>query len=110
MTASSFRPTPSGWTATPSGTRRATTQRWTLPRPAQSADHKVNLPPVTTPTIASVAIISDPGDDGVYSNGDEILVSVAFFPPGEITVTGTPQLTLNIGGDGPDGGLQDLQL
>lgn len=63
-----------------------------------SADHKVNLPPETAPSIASVAIISDPGEDGVYSNGDEILVSVAFAPPGEVTVTGDPQLTLDVGG------------
>ena len=65
---------------------------------APSADHKVNLAPETTPTIASIAIISDPGEDGVYSDGDEIQISVAFAPPGEITVTGAPQLTLDIGG------------
>ena len=63
------------------------------------SNHRVNLAPETTgPTIASVAIGSDPGGDGVYGEGDEIRVGVAFAPPGRITVTGSPQLTLDIGG------------
>lgn len=62
------------------------------------ANNKVNLAPETTPSIASISIISDPGEDGAYSDGDEIQVSVAFAPPSEITVTGAPQLTLDIGG------------
>ena len=62
------------------------------------AKSKVNLAQETGPSIASVAIISDPGEDGAYGDGDEIRVSVAFTPPGEVTVTGTPQLTLDIGG------------
>ncbi len=63
------------------------------------SNHKVNLAQkATAPTIASVAIGSDPGGDGVYGEGDEIRVGVAFAPPGRITVAGSPQLTLDIGG------------
>ena len=62
------------------------------------ANNKVNLAPETTPSIASISIISDPGGDGAYGRGDEIQVAVDFAPPGEITVTGSPQLTLDVGG------------
>ncbi len=66
---------------------------------APSADHKVNFAPETsTPSVASISIISDPGEDGAYGYDDEVQVAVAFTPPGELTVTGAPQLTLDVGG------------
>ena len=57
----------------------------------------------TAPTISSVAITSDTGDDdssfdddGVYGIDDRIKVTVTFSE--DITVTGAPQLELDIGG------------
>ena len=57
----------------------------------------------TAPTISSVAITSDTGDndsyfddDGVYGIGDAIKVTVTFSE--NVTVTGAPQLELDIGG------------
>ena len=50
----------------------------------------------TAPTISSVAITSDTGDDDVYGIGDKIEVTVTFSE--DVTVTGAPQLELDIGG------------
>ena len=57
----------------------------------------------TDPTISSVAITSDTGDDevyldddGIYGIGDEVEVTVTFNE--NVVVTGSPQLELNIGG------------
>ena len=50
----------------------------------------------TVPTIESVAVTSDPGEDGGYAIGDEIQVGLTFSEA--VTVTGTPQITLDIGG------------
>ena len=60
----------------------------------------------TAPTISSVAITSDPNDDtridgwtfdsGVYGIDDSIQVTVTFTE--DVTVTGGPQLELDIGG------------
>ena len=57
----------------------------------------------TGPTISSVAITSDTGDDevyldddGVYGIGDKIEVTVTFSE--NIVVTGSPRLELDIGG------------
>ena len=50
----------------------------------------------TAPTISSVAITSDPGDDDTYGLGDAIQVTVTFSE--DVTVTGTPQLELDLGG------------
>ena len=59
----------------------------------------------TVPTISSVAITSDTGDDdstfdddGVYGIDDSIKVTVTFSE--NVTVTGAPQLELDIGGSG----------
>ena len=56
----------------------------------------------TAPTISSLAITSDTGDDdtnfdddGVYGIGDSIRVTVTFSE--SVSVTGTPQLELDIG-------------
>ena len=50
----------------------------------------------TVPTIESVAVTSDPGGDGGYAVGDEIQVGLTFSEA--VTVTGAPQLTLDVGG------------
>ena len=50
----------------------------------------------TVPTIESVAVTSDPGVDGGYAIGDEIQVGLTFSEA--VTVTGIPQLTLDVGG------------
>ena len=49
------------------------------------------------PTVTSVAISSDPGDDGAYEVDDVIEVTVTFDD--EVTVTGTPGVELDIGGE-----------
>ena len=46
--------------------------------------------------ITSIAITSDPGDDDTYADGDVIQVSVTYNEA--MTVTGTPQLELDVGG------------
>ena len=50
----------------------------------------------TVPSIESVAVTSDPGEDGGYAIGDEIQVALTFSEA--VTVTGAPQLTLDLGG------------
>ena len=50
----------------------------------------------TVPTIDSVAVTSDPGEDGGYAIGDEVQVGLTFSEA--VTVTGVPQLTLDVGG------------
>ena len=49
------------------------------------------------PTVTSVDVTSDPGSDGGYAIGDTIEVGLTFSEA--VTVTGTPQLTLNVGGE-----------
>ena len=56
----------------------------------------------TAPTVSSVAVTSDTGDnevylddDGVYGIGDKIEVTVTFSE--NVTLTGAPQLELTIG-------------
>ena len=48
------------------------------------------------PTVTTVAVASDPGSDGGYGIGDTIDVALTFSRA--VAVTGTPQLTLNVGG------------
>ena len=50
----------------------------------------------TVPTIESVAVTSDPGEDGGYAIDDEIQVGLTFSEA--VTVTGAPQLELDLGG------------
>ena len=52
--------------------------------------------PPTTPTISTVAITSSPGSDNTYATGDTITVSLTFSEA--VTVTGTPYVTIDIGG------------
>ena len=53
----------------------------------------------TTPTVSTVAVTSDPGSDNTYTTLDVITVGVTFSEA--VTVTGTPQITLDIGGTEP---------
>ena len=63
------------------------------------ADHRVNPP--DGPPGPSVALTSDAnadnrdGDDDTYAIGDEVQATVTF--DADVTVTGAPQLTLNVG-------------
>ena len=50
----------------------------------------------TVPTIESVAVTSDPGEDGGYAIDDEIQVGLTFSEA--VTATGVPQLNLDVGG------------
>ena len=50
----------------------------------------------TAPTISSISITSDPGDDDTYVEDDSIEVTVSFDE--WVTVTGTPQLELDFDG------------
>ena len=50
----------------------------------------------TTPTVSTVSITSNPGADNTYPAGDTITVGLTFSEA--VTVTGTPQITLDIGG------------
>ena len=56
---------------------------------------RVEAPDMTGPVVSSIAIVSDPGEDGWYGIGDEIRVAVTFNE--EIIVSGIPQLELEIG-------------
>ena len=47
------------------------------------------------PTVSSVAITSDPGDDDAYGSGDSIEVTVTFSE--DVGYRGTPELNLDIG-------------
>ena len=48
------------------------------------------------PSVATVAMTSEPGPDGTYELGDRIEATVRFDK--SVTVTGTPQLGLAVGG------------
>ena len=70
----------------------------TLTHDAVAADsgHKVEGSDTTAPTVSSVAITSDPGDDDTYGLGDAVEVTVTFSE--DVTVTGTPLLELDFDG------------
>ena len=51
---------------------------------------------IAGPTVTMVAVASDPGSDGGYAIGDTIDVALTFSQA--VTVTGAPQLTLDVGG------------
>ena len=53
-------------------------------------------PDRVAPTISSISITSDPGDDDTYVKDDSIEVTVTFSE--QVTVSGTPQLELDFGG------------
>ena len=54
------------------------------------------VPQPVAPTVSSVTPYSDPGADDTYGLGDTITVAVEFTAA--VTVTGTPQITLRVGG------------
>ncbi len=68
----------------------------TLTHAAVAADsgHKVDGSDAIAPTISSLSFTSDPGDDRTYGTGDTIQVAVTFSE--NVTITGTPQLELNM--------------
>ena len=63
---------------------------------SDDSDHKVDAPDTTAPTVSSISITSDPGDDDTYGIGDTIEVTVTFSE--DVTVTGAPQLELDFDG------------
>ena len=70
----------------------------TLTHAAVAADsgHKVDASDTIAPTILSLSFTSDPGSDRTYGTGDTIQVTVTFSE--DVTITGTPQLELNMSG------------
>ena len=59
----------------------------------RSARVSATVPSTSAPSVSSIAITSDPG----YAAGETIQVTVTFTQA--VTVTGSPQLTLNVGGE-----------
>ena len=55
-----------------------------------------DTPDTTAPTVSSLTITSNPGSDQTYAAGDQIEVTVTFDET--VEVTGTPQLSLELGG------------
>ena len=53
-------------------------------------------PDTTPPAVSTIEITSDPGTDATYAAEDEIRVTLTFSET--VEVTGTPQLTLELGG------------
>ena len=79
-------------------------RRWRLPLLvavvclfALALPSELLLAQTSSPIIESVAITSDPGDDGGYGIGDMIEVGVTFDR--DVSVSGTPQISLDIGAD-----------
>ena len=62
---------------------------------AADSAHKVLAADTTAPTVSSIAITSDAGDDDTYVAGDKIDFVVTFSE--SVKVTGDPQLTLSLG-------------
>ena len=68
-----------------------------------AADALTNLavtnetPDTSHPKVSTLSFSSDPGTDRAYAAGDQIEVTVTFSK--EVAVTGSPQLTLNVGGE-----------
>ena len=67
-----------------------------LTHDAVSADAAV-IVDAAPPTVSSIAITSDPGDDDTYATDDRIEVTVTFSE--NVKVYRTPQLELDIGGE-----------
>ena len=62
---------------------------------AHRVDGKSGVPDMTAPTLNSVEFTSTAGEDHVYVTGENIEVTLTFDE--EVSVTGSPQLTLQIG-------------
>ena len=65
---------------------------------AHNPNHKVNWqqqqPAANAPTVSSVEVSSDPGDDDTYANDDVIQITVTFTEA--VNVTGTPRLNIDM--------------
>lgn len=59
-------------------------------------DHKVYARDRIAPTLSSVTLASDPGDDETYAVGDSVEVAVTFDE--NMAITGSPRIELDIGG------------
>ena len=55
-----------------------------------------DTPDTSPPKVSTISFSSDPGTDRTYAAEDDIQVTVTFSK--EVTVTGSPQLTLNVDG------------
>ena len=55
-------------------------------------------------TVSSVVFASDPVNDGTYGSGEWVAVRVKFDE--DVLLTGSPQLSLDIGGVARDGGIR----
>ena len=64
---------------------------------ARSARVSLTVPDNTAPMVSTIAMISDPGTDGIYAADDEIGVTVTFSEP--VVVRRRPQLTIEVGGE-----------
>ena len=64
---------------------------------ARSARVSLTVPDNTAPTVSTIAMISDPGSDGIYAVNDEIGVTVTFSE--RVVVRRRPQLTIEVGGE-----------
>ncbi len=62
--------------------------------PVTGQQLQTSLSTLAAPTVASVAIASDPGDDGIYGAGDAIEISVTFT--GAVDVTGSPKIDIDM--------------
>ena len=60
---------------------------------AAQSSHKVEA---IVPTVSSIAVTSATGEDGAYGLGDDIVITVTLSE--NVTVTGTPQLEIDVGG------------
>ena len=64
---------------------------------ARSARVSLTVPDNTAPMVSTIAMISDPGTDGIYAVNDEIGVTVTFSE--RVVVRRRPQLTIEVGGE-----------
>ena len=64
-------------------------------------DHKVDGSDSIAPTVSSISITSDSGDDDTYAVGDDVEVTVTFGE--DVAVTGEPQIELDVGGTARNG-------
>ena len=68
--------------------------------------HKVDSPDETAPTVESLNFVSIPGADEAYVAGDNILVVVTLSE--DVTVTGDPQLEIDVGGRAKTASFEEL--
>ena len=58
--------------------------------------HPITNNALMAPAVSGIGFTSNPGDDGAYAIDNTVQATVTFS--GTVTVTGTPQLELNVGG------------